>query len=516
MTKIVALVGVLFLVIGALTVTMAPDLLSLMIVGVMLAAICLGFAFGMVPTALFAVGFRRGRASVEEIADTKSSTPWLAAQQKESFFRQRTLDKLYAAYVTRARQQSEEGLAPGDIEAVINDESLALRSWQSAMLQIPGTLTALGLLGTFVGLVVGISNIGFTSIEAALNSIEVLLAGIETAFFTSIVGVVLSILFNVIYKLMWNVMLREMGLFIELFHLHILPSLEEQNRLQWSRDMRQIIERLDRLPKTPDRVLPGGVAQAMDFGDERRMMPEIISGLAQGEFVFYVQPRCDLSSRKIVGGEALVRWEHKTLGTLMPEAFIGIVESNGFIVRIDAFIWESVCRTLRAWLDAGQKPTPIAINISKTDIMAMDVAGMLGELIRRYRIPPRYLDIEIAESTYVQIESAARALEARLRQDGFRVLVDAFQGEVAAMDVLSRCEPDAVKLDLRFVSGKSPDAIRSLFEQARRLNCTIIAAGVETTEQLTALRRLGCKAGQGYYFFEPMPVRVYEEKMGLE
>lgn len=516
MIKIVALIGVLFTALSVVTVSMAPDILSLIIVGIMLAAIFLGYGFGMVPTVLFSEGFRRGRASIDQIHDVQSNKPWLAAQQKEHFFRQGTLDQLFDIYVTKARQQSSEGLAPGDIEEIINDESLALRSWQSVMLQIPGTLTALGLLGTFVGLVIGISSIGFSSIEAALGSIELLLSGIETAFYTSIVGVILSMLFNLIYKLIWNIMLREMGLFMEKFHLYILPSLEEQNRQAWSNGLRQIIERLDRLPRNYEYSLSGVSIQGGDSEKERGMLPEIIEGLQKGEFVYYLQPRYDMDSCRVVGGEALLRWEHPEFGTLTPESFGSIIERNGFIVQINTFIWESVCRQLRSWIDADKHPVPITISVSKVDILAINVAEVLGGLIRKYRIPPRLLEIEINELTFIQIQNVACRLVEQLRQDGFRVMVDAFQGEITALQVLKKQEIDAVKLDLRLVNHKSPETIRRMFEQARKLNCAIMAEGIESAEQMTALRRCGCQEGQGYFLQDAMTVEAFEKKVDLE
>lgn len=516
LSKVIAVIGLLFSVIGALTLSMAPDVLSLIIVGLMVLVIVLGFFFGMVPAALYAVGFRRGCESIDQVVDVQSSTPWLAAQQNENFFHQRTLDHLYAAYVEKARQQTEEGLPLSDIEDVINDESLALRSWQRVVMQVPGTLTAMGLLGTFIGLITGISNIGFSSIEAALSSIEVLLAGIETAFFTSVAGVIFSLLFNVLYRLVWNVMLRELGVFTERFHFMILPSTEEQIRMQQSRDMKLILERLDRLPKDQGFSMAHSVHGEVDPASEQRMMPEIREGLKNGEFVFHIQPRCDLNTRRIIGGEALVRWDHGEMGLIAPAAFLPMVERNGFIVRIDRYIWEGVCQAIRRWIDLGLRPVPVSINVSKTDILAMDVAGFFNEMVHKYRIPPRNLEIEIAQNVYFECEAAARELEGQLRQAGFRVLVDGFRGDYAAVNLLKRCEADAVKLDLRFTSARTADGIVQAMEQAQKLGWDIVAEGIENTEQLTVLRRSGCTEGQGFYLHRPMPVDEFEQKMRQE
>lgn len=246
------------------------------------------------------------------------------------------------------------------------------------------------------------------------------------------------------------------------------------------------------------------------------MLPEMIDGLQRGEFVYYIQPRFDMDSRRIVGGEALLRWEHPEFGMLTPESFGSIIEHNGFIVQVHTVIWESVCSQLRSWLDADKHPVPIAISVSKVDILAVNVAEVLGGLIRKYRIPPRLLEIEINERTFIQIQDAACRLVDRLRQDGFRVLVDEFQGEIAALQVLKKQEIDAVRLDLRLVNQKSPETIRRVFEQARKLNCAIMAEGIENADQMTALRRCGCQEGQGYFLHDAMTVEAFEQKVDME
>lgn len=510
MIRFIAVLGLAFAVAGALSITMAPGMLAMATVALMLVLVSLGFAFNMVPTALFSAGFRRGMKTIEEIHDMQSTSPWLAAQQMESFFKQKAMDELYAAYLIKSKQQGREGLTPGDIEDVINEGSLALRVWRSASMQIPGTLTALGLLGTFMGLISGISSIGFSSVEAALSSIQTLLGGIQTAFYTSIVGVILSILYNVTGKLLWNMMLRNMGLFMEQFHLFILPSLDEQNRAQLNKNMAQVLERLDRIPKdTGYSSARGNSSAPSNSMDEMKLMPEISEALKNGEFFFYLQPRCDLNSRKVIGGEALIRWKHGDMGLVSPALFLPVVEKNGFIAQIDTYIWEAVIKLLRQWIDAGIRPMPISVNISKTDILAIDIADFFINTVKKYRVPPRYLELEIAENVYVQGTNIIIPVEEKLRQGGFRIVVDGFVGDFSAINEIRKCEPDAVKMDLRHISGKDIKDIRMTFTSAQKLNCAILAEGIETAEQLTALRHCGCSEGQGYYFYQPMPVEDF-------
>ncbi|MBQ8315119.1 MAG: EAL domain-containing protein, partial [Lachnospiraceae bacterium] len=111
--------------------------------------------------------------------------------------------------------------------------------------------------------------------------------------------------------------------------------------------------------------------------EEIRILAEVQEGLKKDEFVFYVQPQCDIATGKIVGGESLVRWKHSTKGMISPGAFIPILENNGFIADLDRYIWDKVCHWLRSWLDSGHQPVPISINVSRIDIFSMDVPAYL-------------------------------------------------------------------------------------------------------------------------------------------
>lgn len=512
MTPFIIVTGLVYIFAGAVSIALSPDAFSIVVTGVMMLVVAAGYVLGMIPSAMFTAGFKRGRKNVADIAEVQTSSTWLVAQNTESMFGQKTLDRLYRHYADRVKQQEEEGLIPWNIEEVINEDSLALRSWQTVVHQIPGSLTALGLLGTFIGLVTGISQIGFSSVDAALSSIEVLLSGIRTAFFTSIVGVIFSLLFNLLSKLVWNMMLREMGLFMEQFHMDILPSSEELADARHASDLTGVLDRLDRIALISGGQTAGGVpGQSADDDTEARIMPEIRAGLKKGEFIFHIQPRCDLNTRRITGGEALVRWHHGDLGIVSPSAFLAVVEKNGFIVRIDRFLWESVCQALHQRIEEKKMLLPVSVNVSKTDILVMDVAEYMISLVRQYDIPPRYLEIEISEAAYVACETEARELEYKLRSAGFRVIADGFSGDFVSINTLRHCDIDAVKLDLRFFGGKDPDLLRSTFDQAKGIGKPIIAVGIENAEHLSVLRRCNCSEGQGYFLYQPMSVKDFED-----
>ena len=380
-------------------------------------------------------------------------------------------------------------------------------TWRGVIAQIPGTLTGLGILGTFVGLLLGLRNISFVTVEAALGSVQSILAGIDTAFYTSIAGVILSILFNIINNVLRNIMNRETGLFLEEFHKTVIPTTDEQARYSSRREVRQILELLDRLPKNTGNGALTGEAMSGNGGNERVLMPQILDGLRKNEFTFFLQPRYELNTRKVIGAEALVRWNHPVLGVVSPAVFIPVLESNGYITKLDQYIWEEVCKTIRVWIDEGVRPMPITVNVTKTDILAIDVAEFFSGMLKKYRIPPKYLDIDISRTAYLETHDVLSETVAQLQQMGFRVVLDGFDGNYMELSALGDIGTDVLKLDLCSAEMQNrTNALPGIFVQARTLRLNLLAEGIESAEQLNVLRKAGCTEGQGYFFSRPLSV----------
>ena len=217
----------------------------------------------------------------------------------DRFFRQKKMDQLFREYRDKVKQQRQNGQIVSDLEDILNEDVLALYSWQGVVAQIPGTLTGLGILGTFIGLLRGLRNINFVTVEAALSSVQSILTGIDTAFYTSIAGVILSILFNISNNILRNTMDREMGIFLEVFHRVVLPTTQEQERYRSRRETRQIMDLLDRLPKKDDYSASGmGATADSAIGNERLLMPQILNGLKKNEFIFLLQPQYEIKYTK--------------------------------------------------------------------------------------------------------------------------------------------------------------------------------------------------------------------------
>lgn len=513
-----SIIGITALLIltGALLLSLAPDTLAVIVIVIMCIAVGTGFIVGILPAISYAIGMKNARMTIKETLSVQSSETWIAVYKNDSIFRNKKLDMLFREYKTKVEEQKDADEIISDIEEYISEDMLYVRTWQGLVLQIPGTLTGLGILGTFIGLITGISNIGFSSVEATLESVTMLLNGIELAFYTSISGVIFSIIFNIINRISWNVMIREHVYFVDTFHKEVIPSTEEQQRIKDHSNMKKVLARLDRIPKNDVFSLSTELNGSINASKEQALMPQIREGLDKGEFIFYLQPKVDLSNKKICGAEVLTRWKHETLGLLKPNTFMPLLEQNGYIVRLDSYIWEKVCQKIRIWIDEGMRPVPVSLNISKTDILAMDVVMFFRDMLDKYKIPPVTIELEIAKNAFVQNPGITRECSSALRRLGFKVIMDGFDGDYISVNMLENTEVDTLNLDLRFMANSTESMIGEIFDRAKKLKVEMTAECIENAEQYSVISRNGCRIGQGYYFHKPLSVEEYEAVLRKE
>lgn len=260
-----------------------------------------------------------------------------------------------------------------------------------------------------------------------------------------------------------------------------------------------------------------GRAPSNDEIVPRFSLDDINQAFDNNEFCFYLQPKCNAETGAIVGAEALVRWNHPEYGLVSPGEFIPLLERESMVTRFDLFIWRSVCEMLSRWDGEGRNLVPVSVNVSMTDIEAIDVARVLGDLLDRFSIDARLLQVEITESAIAHnmdvVEETIRDLHAR----GIAVLMDDFGSAYSSLNMLKDINVDAIKLDMKFVDLNADNAVKgskiieSVIDMAYQLRLSIIAEGAQTAEQVSKLRDLGCMYIQGYYFYRPLTVGKMED-----
>lgn len=248
---------------------------------------------------------------------------------------------------------------------------------------------------------------------------------------------------------------------------------------------------------------------------EQRIIDAMEGALRNQEFVVFFQPKYELEKYRPCGAEALVRWQ-KPDGTLVPPGeFIPVFEKNGFIIKLDYYVWEKVCQFIRRELDAGRKPEPISVNVSRVNLYNPQFLESLIDLVERYKIPPRYLNLELTESAFIDSQMLIQRAVKYLHKAGFTILMDDFGSGYSSLNTLKDIDLDVLKIDMKFLSKgeeeKGTKILKAIIVMAKSLHMPVIAEGVEEKQQVELLKGLGCHYIQGYYFAKPMPLGQYCE-----
>lgn len=248
---------------------------------------------------------------------------------------------------------------------------------------------------------------------------------------------------------------------------------------------------------------------------EQEIVSEMHRALTGEQFDIYLQPQYDYASGEITGAEALARWLHPEKGMIMPSTFIPVFEQNGFITRLDEYIWERVCMLLAKWRDAGEPLVPISVNVSRVDIYDHGILTSLENLMQKYALSPSLLRLEITESAYMENPRQLINVAEKLRAMGFAVEMDDFGSGYSSLNMLSDVQVDTLKLDMHFLSergfgSRGNNILHCIVRMMRWLHLPLIAEGVETVEQAEYMKSIGCSRMQGYLFGKPMPVEAFE------
>ncbi|MEG1549387.1 MAG: EAL domain-containing protein [Ruthenibacterium sp.] len=248
---------------------------------------------------------------------------------------------------------------------------------------------------------------------------------------------------------------------------------------------------------------------------EQEITNEMNAALSSGQFEIYLQPQYNIHTNLPCGAEALVRWNHPKKGMLSPGIFIPVFERNGFITKLDYYVWEQACQCLHTWKMQGAAPHSLSVNVSRVNLYNPKLVEMLMALVEQYQIEPSLLNLELTESAYTDNPIAMKKMMNQLQSHGFTIMMDDFGSGYSSLALLKDIEVDILKIDMQFLSkteipGRGENIIASVVRMAKWLNIPVIAEGAETSEQVDFLRSVGCDYVQGYYFARPMPVSNYE------
>ena len=235
--------------------------------------------------------------------------------------------------------------------------------------------------------------------------------------------------------------------------------------------------------------------------------------LETGEFKLYLQPKVDLSTVKLSGAEALVRWITADGKMIYPDMFIPQFEENGFCIQLDLYMFEQACKQIRAWMDAGITPIPISVNQSKLLFFDKDYISNLEAIIKKYNVPAKLITLEILESLVLgHVEELNKKLR-KLRKIGFKISMDDFGSGYSSFNTLGSLDIDELKLDRGFLmevsnekdaTGRYKTIMEHIINLSKSLNISTVAEGVETTENEELIQSLGCDYGQGYLYSRPI------------
>lgn len=254
---------------------------------------------------------------------------------------------------------------------------------------------------------------------------------------------------------------------------------------------------------------------------EQAITESMETALAEGQFSVYLQPKYWLQDNTMAGAEALARWIHPELGFMNPGEFIPLFEKNGFITKLDRYVWEQTCKKLQQWRQEGYPDIPVSVNVSRADVYQEDLPETMSNLVAQYGIEPRQLHLELTESAYTENPNQIIAVVDELRSRGFVIEMDDFGSGYSSLNMLNQVHFDILKLDMKFIQTETAkpgemSIMRFVVNLAKWLNLSTVAEGVETKAQLERLRDVGCDYAQGYYFSRPLPIPEFEKLLAAE
>ena len=250
---------------------------------------------------------------------------------------------------------------------------------------------------------------------------------------------------------------------------------------------------------------------------QERLLEDFDTAISEKQFKVYFQPKFDIRPDRPVlsSAEALVRWVHPELGFISPGQFIPLFEENGLIRRLDEYVWRETAARIRDWKSRLNLSVPVSVNVSRVDMFDAELTDVMLRLVESNGLTPEDLCLEITESAYTGDADQIIARVRQLRDQGFRIEMDDFGTGYSSLNMISDLPIDALKLDMAFIrkafaGSRDTRLIELIIDIADYLSVPVIAEGVETEEQMMALRDMGCDLVQGFYFSKPVPPEEFE------
>ena len=248
-----------------------------------------------------------------------------------------------------------------------------------------------------------------------------------------------------------------------------------------------------------------------------QLIEDFPTAIAEKQFQVYYQPKFDIrpDTPMLASAEALVRWIHPTLGMINPGIFIPLFEENGLVQKLDRYVWNETAAQINKWKAEYGYSIPVSVNVSRVDMYEPKLADMLIEILSEHGLTCKDLLLEVTESAYTQDSKQIIETVENLRNLGFQIEMDDFGTGYSSLNMISNLPIDALKLDMQFIrsafsEGGNTHMVEVIISIADYLSVPVIAEGVETEEQLRALRILGCDIVQGYFFSKPVPAKEFE------
>lgn len=248
----------------------------------------------------------------------------------------------------------------------------------------------------------------------------------------------------------------------------------------------------------------------------RELDKELRGALERNEFHLVYQPQIAFDDHRVVGVEALLRWHHPERGLVPPDLFIPLAEQNGSIIEIGEWVLDQSCRQLRIWHDSGMTELRMAVNLSTVQLHHSELSRVVTNLIQRYKLPPRCLEMEVTETGLMEDISAAAGHLNSLKKAGVQIAIDDFGTGYSSLSYLRGLPLDKIKIDRSFVQDVLIDEddatiVRAIIQLGRSLNMQVIAEGVESAEQEAYIIAQGCNEGQGYYYSRPLSATAFTD-----